>query len=374
MQFSQISGLIDIKSRLINAVKNNHIAHAQLFSGHEGSGNLALAIAFATFINCENKLEDDSCGKCASCSKYNKLIHPDLHFVFPVSTTKEVTKDPLSKLFIKDWRKFISENPYGDINCWGGYMGAENKQLSISVDESRNIVKTISLKAFEAEYKVLIIWLVETMNQSASNSILKVLEEPPEKTIFFLITNNAEKIIPTILSRTQRMNIRSFKDVELIEELISRHSIEEKSAKQIAYLSDGNMNEGIRLLSEIEEDTHIMFREWMRKCYKKNNIAELVNASEDFQKKGREGQKSFLIYGLSIMRECLISPFAKDLIRLQSDEMQFVEGFSKIITWEKIEKINNQLTDACYHIERNANAKIVFLDTSLTISGILKTT
>lgn len=372
MLFSQIPGLEETKLRLINAVANNHIAHAQLLSGAEGSGNLALAIAFATYINCEDRQESDSCGKCPSCSKYNKLIHPDLHFIFPVSTTKSVSKEPMSNLFMKEWRKFIAENPYGDINTWANFMGAENKQLNISVDEARNIVKTISLKAFEAEYKILIIWLAENMNQSAANSILKILEEPPFKTIFFLVTNNAERIIPTILSRTQRINIRSFKDEELVTALMGKQAIEEKAARQLAYLSDGNMNESLRLLNEIEEDTHGMFREWMRQCYKKNNISELVNASEEFQKKGREGQKSLFIYGLQILRECLVYPFAKDLIRLQEEELQFVEGFSKVVTREKIEKITRHITDACYHIERNGNAKIIFLDTSLIVSGILK--
>jgi len=372
MRFSQIPGLEETKQSLIKAVKSNHIAHAQLFSGSEGSANLALALAFAMYINCENKQPHDSCGNCASCSKYKKLIHPDLHFVFPVATTKSVSKDPMSSLFMKEWRSFIAENPYGDVNTWANYIGAENKQLSISVDEARNILKTISLKAFEAEYKILIIWLAENMNAPASNAILKVLEEPPYKTIFLLVTTNAEKIITTILSRTQRINIPAFKDEEVKAELISKYSLEEKKAHQIAYLSNGNMSEGLRLMSEVEEDTHAMFRDWMRHCYKKNNIADLIAASEDFQKKGREGQKSLILYGLQIMRECLIFPHARELIRLQEEEFQFVEGFSKIARQEKVEKISAQLTEACYHIERNGNAKIIFLDTSLTISGILK--
>lgn len=372
MFFAQIPGLAETKQSLIKAVHNNHIAHAQLFVGSDGSANLAMALAFATYINCEDKLATDSCGKCVSCNKYNKLIHPDLHFVFPVSTTKSVSKDPMSTLFMKEWRSFIAENPFGDVNTWANHIDAENKQLNISVEEARNIVKTISMKAFEAEYKVLIIWLAENMHPSASNAILKVLEEPPVKTVFLLVTNNSERIITTILSRTQRVKIRAFRDEEIKSELVNKHGIEERKAQQLAYLAHGNMNHGLQLVNEVEEDSHEMFRTWMRHCFKRNNVADLISAGEDFQKKGREGQKSLFLYGLHMMRECLIFPYSRELIRLQQEEFQFVEGFSKIANGQKVEAISKQLTEACYHIERNGNAKIIFLDTSLNISSILK--
>jgi DNA polymerase-3 subunit delta' len=372
MLFSQIAGMVETKERLINAVKNNHVAHAQLFAGSDGGPNLALALAFATYINCEDKKESDSCGLCYSCIKYNKLIHPDLHFIFPVSTTKSVTKDPLSINFLKDWRNFVIAHPYADVNTWGSFIGAENKQLSISVEEARNIIKTISLKSFEAEYKVLILWLPEMMNPSGSNAILKILEEPPVKTIFLLVTNHSEKIITTIISRTQRVSIRAFRDQEIMNELITNFKVEEKKAFRLAYLANGNMMEGLRILEEAEDNSHELFRNWMRSCYKKNNLPDLISFLDDIQKLGREGQKSLLLYGLNIMRECLVFKYSRELSRTEKEEYAFVEKFSQAITENKASEISKNLNDSYYHIERNGSAKIIFLDTSLKISKILK--
>jgi DNA polymerase III subunit delta' len=373
MLFSHIPGLDDTKRTLINSVKNAHIAHAQLFHGREGSANLALALAYATYINCENKGEDDSCGECPSCYKFNKLIHPDLHFVFPISTTKEVTKDALSNLFMKHWRNIVIANPYLNLSNWGDEIGSENKQLNISVDESRNILKSLALKSFEAEYKILILWLPEMMNASSANAILKVLEEPPSKTIFLLVTNNSEKIITTILSRIQLIKIRSFTDEEVKSHLTGKFSLDEKRAGQLAYLAEGNMNEAVRLKDEIQEDNHQLFRDWMRSCYKKNNITEIVAWSESFQKIGREAQKHLLQYGLNTIRETfLFRHTGTEIVRLQEDELKFVEGFSKVLNDLKIEQVSRQLNEAYYHIERNANPKILFLDLSLNISSLMK--
>jgi DNA polymerase-3 subunit delta' len=371
--FSQIPGLNDIKQTLINSVNNYHIHHAQLFMGTEGSANLAMALAYATYINCESKTETDSCGQCPSCVKFNKLAHPDINFVFPISTTKQVPKDPMSSLFMKDWRTFVLENPYGSINEWGNHIGAENKQLNISADESRNIVKTLSLKAFEAEYKILLIWHPENMHVSAANAILKILEEPPAKTIFLLVTNNSEKLLTTILSRTQKIKIRTFTDEEIKQGLITMNQLDEKKAGQLAYMADGSLNEAFRLHKEVEEDHHVFFRDWMRICYKRNNLADLVEWGEVFHKMGREVQKSLLQYGLNMLRETLVFNYGgNELVRLQNDDLKFVEGFSKVMGESKIEGISKEINDAYYHIERNANSKIVFLDLSLTISGIFK--
>ncbi|HEY8402633.1 MAG TPA: DNA polymerase III subunit delta [Cytophagaceae bacterium] len=373
MQFSEIPGLQETKRTLINSVKNNHVAHAQLFSGTEGNAALAMALAYATYINCEDKKEEDSCGVCASCTKINKLIHPDIHFVYPVSTTKDVPKDALSNSFLKDWRTFVQANPFASLNDWANHIGAENKQLNISVDESRNLIKTLALKAFEADYKVMIIWLPEFMNSAAANAILKILEEPPYKTLFLLVTQNQQKIITTILSRTQRIFIRPFTDDEIKQLIVQKFNLEDKKAQQIAYLADGNLNEAFRLIEEIQEDNQSMFRDWMRLCYKRNNIPELVEWSEEFQKMGKEAQKGLFQYGINIMRESLVYKLSgSELLRLHDEDLKFVEGFSKVMDEHKIEKIYQQLNDGYYHIERNANAKIAFLDISFSISNILK--
>ena len=375
MLFSQIPGLQEIKHTLINSVKNSHIAHAQLFAGTEGSANLSLALAYGMYINCENKQEEDSCGECASCSKYRKLIHPDLQFSFPFSATKQVPKDPLSPMFMKDWRAFVLENPYGNVQEWGNAIGAENKQLIISVDESRNIIKSLSMKSFEAEYKVMIIWLPEMMRGEASNAMLKILEEPPAKTIFILVTNNIEKIITTILSRTQKVMIPPFKDAEVKSYLIEHYELEDKKAGQLAYLADGNMDEAIRMISEVAEDNHQMFRDWMRLCYmllkKSSNIVEVVEWSEIFNKMGREGQKSLFQYGMNILRETLVYKYTGEgLVRLQQEDLKFVENFAKILDDEKIDLISARLNESAYHIERNASAKITFIDTSFYIASV----
>ena len=372
MLFKDIPGLTDTKNILINSVKKDHIAHGQLFFGAQGSAALALAIAYATYVNCENKKEDDACGECAACVKNKKLIFPDLHFVFPTSTTKEKTKDVSSATFMKEWRAFVQENPYAIMTDWGSYFGGENKQLSISVDESRNIIKTLTLKSFEGEYKILILWLPEMMNASSANALLKILEEPPVKTLFLLVTQDAEKIITTILSRTQMVKIRSFTDEEISEQLQTKKGLEEKKAKQIAYLADGNMNEAYRLVNEIEEDNQEMFREWMRLCYKRDYI-ELVNWTDTFQKLGREAQKSYFQYGLNMLRETLVYRHAgNSLLRLQEHERDFIDKFSKVLDDTKVEIISKSLNEAYYHIERNANPKILFLDLSLTISGLIR--
>jgi DNA polymerase III subunit delta' len=371
--FSEIPGLEDTKRSLIQSVKSSHVAHAQLFMGTEGGANLAMALAYATYINCENKSDEDACGACPSCAKFNKLVHPDINFVFPVSTTKQVAKDPVSSLFLKDWRAFVLENPYASLNEWANYIGAENKQLNISVEESRNIIKTLSLKAFEAEYKVLLIWQPENLHHTAANSLLKILEEPPEKTIFILVANNIEKIITTILSRTQKVKIPSFTDEEVKAGLVRMQQLDEKKAAKVAYIADGSLNEAFRLNREVEEDHHIFLRDWMRACYKKNNYAELIEWAESFQKIGREGQKSLLQYGLNMLRETFVYHYAGNkLVRLPEEDLKFVEGFSKVLDNEKIEAVMKQMNDAYYHIERNANSKITFLDISLYISRLLK--
>ncbi len=371
MLFKQIPGLTEQKNILLNSVKTNHMAHAQLFFGPVGSANLAMALAYATYINCTDKQTDDACGECAACQKNGKFIFPDLHFVVPTATTKNRTKDANSAAFMKEWRSFIQTNPYASPQEWGNFFGAENKQLSISVEESRSIIRTLSMKSFEGEYKVLILWLPEMMNASSANALLKILEEPPAKTIFLLVTQDPEKIITTILSRTQMIRIPSFGDEEIITELSSRN-IDAERARQIAYLADGNLNEAYRLVHEAEVSNGDMFRDWMRLCYKRD-LGALVQWSEEFAKIGREGQKNYFQYGLNMLRETLIFGHGgEELLRLQDDERGFIVNFSKVLNREKIEYISRKLNEAYYHIERNANPKITFLDISLSISLMIK--
>ncbi|WMJ75277.1 DNA polymerase III subunit delta' [Cytophagaceae bacterium ABcell3] len=360
-----------IKKTLISSVQNNHIAHAQLFAGQNGSASLALALAYATYINCENKTEHDACGQCPSCLKINKLIHPDLHFIFPVNTTKTVTKDATCTTFMKDWRQFLLENPYNTLSGWGQHIGAENKQLNISADEARNIIKTVSLKAYEGEYKIMIMWMAEQMNVTAANAILKILEEPPEKTVFLLISGDLEKILPTILSRAQVFRIPPFSDQEISSHLVNELNIEQNKAEQVAYLADGNLNEALKLLSDLNEDNLGQVSNWLRSCYKKD-FAELISRAESFHKLNKDSQKGFFQYSLNIIRESLVCKYAsEDFLRLKEEDLNFIVNFSKILDHHKIDKLNKEFNEASFHLERNASPKIVFLDVSLSVSSIL---
>lgn len=390
MQFTDIYGLDEVKKSLIQSADTDHVAHAQLFLGPEGSANLAMALAFATYLNCESRQHDGSCGLHPSADKMRKYIHPDVHFIFPVSATKNISgKDVVSDSYIKEWRAFISENPYGSLSDWSVHFGGENKQLNISKEESRNIIRKLSLKAFEGRYKIVIIWLPEYLHPAAANGILKILEEPPENTIFLLVAYDAEKLLPTIVSRTQIVDIRPFNDEEIIHILAAQEgSVSEQQRikiRQVATLAEGNLNQAFRLMNEVEEDSHQLFRNWMRHCYVRD-YTKLISLTEDFQKIGKEAQKNLLHYGLSMMRETLVMqtvnilqeshvediiPVEKALIRLQGDELSFVANFSKVMDLERIEKITRLLNEGYYHLERNANPKIIFLDISLKIAHII---
>lgn len=372
MLFKEITGLDDVKHTLVQSVANNHVAHAQLFRGKEGSANLAMALAYATYVNCEDKQSADACGRCASCTKMNKLIHPDFHQVFPVTTTKQVSKDPLSEHFLADWRKFIQASPYQSLSDWLDQIGAESKQGNIAVEEARNILRKLSLKAYEAEYKVLLIWLPEMMNSSSANALLKVLEEPPAKTLFLLVCQSTDKLLTTILSRTQGVRIRDFTDTEIRQHLTKRAGVEESRAAQIAHLSEGNLNEALRLSRSEKNEHHEWFREWMRLCFKAD-VTQLVEQTEKFAKLSKEMQKTLMQYGLTMCREALVWQHgAESLVRLEGDELNFVKGFAKVINAGNAETLYKYFNDACFHLERNANPKILFLDVSLSAAVTIK--
>lgn len=392
MRFVDIPGLEETKKNLIHAAQEGHVAHAQLFLGPEGSAKLALALAFATYLNADQPQPDGSIAEGPSTSKLLKYIHPDVHFVFPVSATKNFSgKHVVSDSYIKEWRSFLSDKPYGSPVDWSVHFGAENKQLNISKEESRNIIRKLSLKSFEGKYKVVILWMPEFLHPSAANGILKILEEPPERTLFLLVARDAEKLLPTILSRTQIVNIPAFTDEEVISFLARTEGVNDpedarfQRYRQIATLSDGNMNQALKLLSEVEEDSHQLFRDWMRLCYTRN-YKKMVEMTEQIQKIGKEAQKGLMQYGLGMMRETLMLLAAeglqehsgevisaeRQLIRIQGEELKFVSNFSKVMNFEKVERISQLFSQGHYHLERNANPKIVFLDISLKIGQVIR--
>ncbi len=372
MLFAEIPGFESLKVVLTQAATSGHIAHAQLFAGQPGSAALPLALAYTTYINCTDRTDTDSCGKCPSCVKYGKLAHPDLNFVFPVATSKEVSEAPSSASYIKQFRQFVQDQPFGGPQEWGAFFGAENKQLNISVGEARYIISTLSLKPYEAKWKVMLIWLPEFMNLGAANAILKVLEEPTPDTLFILVSESIEKLLPTILSRVQMIRVPPFENDQVEQFLINHAGVPALEARTIAMLSGGSLSEARRLMQEDTSIYYELFTSWMRSCYA-HKYPELLQQTELFGKLGREGQKGFFQYALSMLRESLLShEGAHDLVKLPEQELGFVRKFSAFIHTDNMPDILDHLGTAWMHIERNANAKIVFFDTSLYLCQLLR--
>lgn len=369
MKFADIPGLKDIKSTLIRAVKNNHVAHAQLFLGPKGSGNLAMALAYGAYLNCDNPQEEDICGECPSCSKFGKLVYPDLHFLFPVAGKIEENDRP--KL-MANWRAYLNELPYGSIQEWSAFNNIENKQPNISVDEVRKIIGTLAMKSFEGKYKIAILWLPEYMKAEPANALLKVLEEPTEKTIFLLVSNDIEKLMTTIISRTQLVKIPPFTDEEISTYLIDNCGISNEKALEIAPIADGDLQEAFRLMNDVQDINLPFFQQWFRNCFTKK-FDDLTAQAEDFEKLGRESQKNLIQFGLAVVRESLMYNFgSQDAVRLPGAQKDFVKNFSKVVNENNIENITKHLTDAYYYVERNANAKLLFMDTSIKLASVLK--
>ncbi len=372
MRFADIPGLHEIKQKLIQSVQSNKMAHAQLFTGKEGALNLPLALAYANYIQCTDRAADDSCGVCAACSKNQKYVHPDLHFVFPLSNIKnDKDVDRFKAEITKSWRSFLIEQPFGKLDDWTNFYGGENKQALISREESRNIIKTLSLKSFESPYKVMVIWQPEYMHGSAANGILKILEEPPENTFFLLVTNAADRLLPTIVSRTQLIQVPLLTDEDLGAYLQQETTISETDRKNILQLADGDLNLAVRLTQSDENINQDLFADWMRACFKKN-YADLVRMADEFHQMDKLNQRNLLYYSIGMMRESLLYLAGSTSInRTQGGELKFIQDFSKVLNVLKIEKANQLMSDASYFLERNGSAKMIFLNLSLQLTAIL---
>jgi len=367
MQFKEIVGQEATKQRLLNTVSENRVSHAQLFLGPEGSGSLALAVAYAQYLSCEDKQPGDSCGVCSSCRKYQKLMHPDLHFSYPFFAKH---KDDTALTFIEQWRGALTANPYLSLDILRGYLDAENKQANINIAECHQIIKKLSFKPFESEYKILILWLPEYLDKEG-NALLKIIEEPQPNTLFLLVAQNQDQILNTILSRTQLVKIPALEYDEIKEHLISAHHQTEEAAAEIAYLSNGNMTEALAMLQQDNKSYHELFVQWLRYCFGNKGI-EVMAFVEQFAKMGRENQKNFLRYGTSFIRECcLLIAGAGSLVHLPPKELDTAQKMSNVLSIGKSQMIIDELEKAHYHVERNANPKILFLDVSLQIIKIL---
>ena len=369
MQFKEIIGQEHVKTHLIQTVKENRVSHAQLFLSTEGSGALPLAVAYAQYINCKDKNELDSCGICSSCRKYQKYIHPDLHFSYPFFASKDVK---IAVDVLEEWRSLLLEDPYFNLDIWRSKLNAENKQANINIGECHDIIKKLSYKAFEAETKVLIMWLPEFLDKEG-NALLKMIEEPPSNTLFILVAQNQEQILSTILSRTQLIKIPKLKDVEIENYLINHAQLTGHQAEEYSFLADGNLIDAKALLNGTPNNNAGYFAEWLRMGYG-NKVLAMIIFTETVATWGREDQKNFLKYGINFLRECgLLLSGGDELVKLPPPTLEIAIKLSThVLNLAMVEALIAELEKAHYHIERNANPKILFLDVSLQLVKIIK--
>ncbi len=375
MRFKDIFGLEEIKTQLLRSVQKGRIAHGQLFYGAPGGLQLALALAYITYLNCLHPTKTDSCGLCKQCRLFIKRIHPDCHFFFPISKTSKVKsqKDLNSQFFMPQWRNSLLKNPYLDRLDWSTYIEAENKELHILREESKYIIKASSLKAYNAQYKIILIWLPETMNLFSANAILKLIEEPPSKTVFLLVSNDIESLLSTIRSRLQILSIPALGARDLIQQLKSINpDLDSKYLETIIQDTGGNISKVLRLLDDQKHSHFQFFRMWMLDCLKKNYPA-LIKHTITFSQFSRENQKQFLLYSSSIMAQVIYwgySPFHFE--KLPFAQKQFIEKFSKTINYSYIEVFITHIDKSISYINRYANIKLLFFNLSIQCFNLFK--
>lgn len=375
MNFSQIPGQTDIKEKLIRSVREERVSHAQLFAGPEGSGGMALALAYARYVSCENRSINDSCGICKSCVKYEKMIHPDLHFVFPVIKGKKAT-DPVSDHYIEEWRNFVKKSPYFTINDWFDSIEVGNAQGMIFASEASEIIKKLSLKTFESDFKIMIIWLPEKMHQTTSNKLLKMIEEPPDKTLFLLVAEEPDKVIPTILSRCQLVKIPAFRTDDLEKYVIQSFGLAPEKAADLSRVANGSIIKAVELCEKEDSSRANLdyFKSLMRHAWKRDIIA-IINWSEEMASTGRENQKSFISFSLRLLRENLmlsLDQLKNRLVFLAGEEAAFSGNFHPFINQKNIYPLTEEFNLVFSHIEANGNAKIIFLDLALKVTRLIR--
>ncbi|APX98920.1 DNA polymerase-3 subunit delta' [Lacinutrix venerupis] len=379
MLFSEIIGQTHIKKHLTTSVDNGRVPHAQLFIGPEGSGTLPMAIAYAQYVLCSNTNGKNNNGNEACNLKFKNFSHPDLHFAFPVTTNDKIKRHPVSSHFLEEWRDLLTKQPYGNLFDWYKQLGVDNKQGQIGVDEAQDIIKSLSLKSYEGGYKIMLIWMADRMNTAAANKLLKLIEEPPNKTIFILIAEEEEQIINTIRSRCQILHFPPLAEVDIKNALIKNYSLNETIATKLAHQANGNYNKACDLVYSDSEDTQFedWFIFWIRSAFKakgnKAAIHDLIKWSEDIAKTGRETQKHFLNFCLDFFRQALLLNYnAEELVYMEVKNEKFkLENFAPFVHNNNILDISNEIQDAIYHIERNGNSKIILTDLSIKLTRLL---
>ncbi len=378
MKFSDVIGQQAVKERLRMSAEENRVAHTQLFLGPEGSGALPIAIALAQYLNCPHKEDGDSCGTCPSCIKYQKFAHPDLHFIFPTATNDKVKKNPQSELFQEEWLNFIQMNRgYVTQSSWYETLGVGNKQGTIYARDANEIVRLIGLKPYEASFKVVIIFQAERLNAAASNKLLKSFEEPPDSTLFILVADRYELIIPTVRSRAQLVKVPKLKDVEIEMALLERFSerLTAEKARESASLAQGNWNLALELTEQADENEYnfVKFRDWMRLCFRGNDFVALSGTIQELSRMGREKQKRFLKYGLQVMHNSLmINGRQRMPIAARASEKDYLRKFAPYVNSANQKQMYELLNEAVYHVERNAHPGILFADLSFKLTKLMQ--
>jgi DNA polymerase III subunit delta' len=401
MQFSQVIGQQDLKTQLTQMVLQNRLSHALLFLGKEGTGALPLALAFAQYVTCEKNplqkakkqttpvaelsmfgdepvaeiVEDasaeftEACGVCSACKKATQMVHPDIHYAYPVIPKKPGDK-PVSTDYIVEWREFVQKTPYANAFDWLQFINAENKQGNITSEECNNIIHKMSLKSFESSFKILIMWMPEALGKNG-NKLLKLIEEPPPDTLFLLVAENDELILPTILSRTQLVKVPLLTSAEIATALQHNENVPSNKALQIASISQGNYHEALQHLQNAEDDWETTLRDWLNSILK-NGPASQVKWIEDAAKLGREKQKQFLKYFTHILEQSIRLGASGSEDAIDPANVDFAVRFNKLCSIAQQQAIATELDKAAYYIERNANAKILFHALTIRLFHIIR--
>lgn len=399
MLFKDIIGQQQVKQNLVELVQHNRLSHALLFIGKEGSGALGLSLALSQYVVCTPKppkggltdiqgaslfgdeppvaesqisnlkSQTDSCGSCPACIKAQQLVHPDIHFSYPVVTKKPGTP-PISTDYISEWREFIKTYPYGNVYDWLQFIGAENKQGNITANECNDIIRKLSLKSFESEYKILIMWLPEYLGNEG-NKLLKLIEEPPANTLFILVAENESLVLPTIVSRCQVIRIPMLETADIEKAIIERNNTDASTARQVASVSEGNYREALQLVKHADEDWQSLLRDWLNAIMKTGPIAQ-TRWVEEISKLGREKQKQFLRYFNHLLEQAIRLNAMGTAYYLPDKEKDFAQRLNKIAGIEQQQAIIEELDKAAYYIERNANAKMLFHALTIKLYHIIQ--
>ena len=376
MKFTEVIGQEEATARLLQMVAEGRLPHAMMLCGPSGSGKMALALAFASYLLCENRGDGgDSCGCCRQCAMVAKWEHPDLHFTFPTIKLPSMSPEhkPVSDDFMRQWRQMLSEGPYFSMNRWMEMMGAENQQAIITAGESDGLTRKLSLKSSQGGYKVSVIWLPERMNQECANKMLKLIEEPPSRTVFIMVCEEPDKLLDTIRSRTQRIDVRRTDDESIRQALVERRGIGEDTARRVARMAGGSWLRAVETLDADNENDQFLelFQQLMRLAYMRN-IRELKHWSDTMQAMGRERQKRFLNYFLRLVRENFMYNFRQpELVYMTQREEDFARNFARFVNENNILQISDLANRAIRDISQNANARIVFFDMALQMIVLL---